>query len=98
MAREYLIRPNEFDWFELHKDDFSQVLRPINFESVTITGWGNHRIQVEGVEIAFSFEDPSIQIIFESEIDGEIADQIVGEILENIEKTTGQSGRVVPLS
>jgi hypothetical protein len=74
------------------------VLRPINFESVTITGWGNHRIQVEGVEIAFSFEDPSIQIIFESEIDGEIADQIVGEILENIEKTTGQSGRVVPLS
>lgn len=93
-----MIRPNESDWFELHKDDFLQVLRPYNFESELITGWGNHRIKTKNVEIAFSFEDPGIQVIFEGEIDGETADQIVDEILENIEKKTGQSGRVIPLS
>jgi hypothetical protein len=89
MVREYLIRSNESDWFELRKDDFSQALRPINFESEPITGWGDHRIKIEGVEISFSYEDPGIQITFWGEIDGEIADLIVDEILENIQKTTG---------
>ena len=98
MLRQYLIRPNESEWFDLHKEDFSRTFRPINFESETISGWGDHRIKLEGVEISFSYEDPGIQIIFYDEIDGETADQIVDEVLENIEKTTGQSGRVVPLS
>ena len=97
MAREYLIRPND-DWFNLHKDDFSQALRPLTFRSEPIAGWGDHRIRVEGIEIAFSFEDPGIHISFAGEINGEIADQIVDEILKNIEATIGQSGRVVPLS
>ena len=98
MAREYLIRPNESEWFDLHKDDFSPAFRPINFESNVVAGWGDHRIEIKGVEISFSYEDPGIQITFEGEIDGEIADQIVDEILKNIEAITGQSGRVVPLS
>ncbi len=97
MVREYLIRSDD-DWFDLQKDDFAQALCPLTFSSEQITGWGDHRIKVKGVDIAFSFEDPGIQIIFEDEIDGETADQIVDEILENIEKKTGQSGRVIPLS
>ncbi|MCC6601708.1 MAG: hypothetical protein IT327_00790 [Anaerolineae bacterium] len=97
MTLEYLIRPDD-DWFNLHKDDFSHALRPLTYRSETITGWGDHRIKVEGIEIAFSFEDPGIQISFAGEINGEIADQIVDEILKNIEVTTGQSGRVILLS
>jgi hypothetical protein len=98
MTREYLIRPNESEWFDLHKDNFSEVFRPINFESEPITGWGDHRIKIEGIEISFSYEDPGIQITFWGEVDGEIADQIVDEILKNIEKSTEQSGSVVLLS
>lgn len=92
-----MLRPDD-GWFELKKEKFTQMLRPLSFVSEPTAGWGDHRIRTEGIEIAFSFEDPGIQIIFEGEIDGEIADQIVDEILENIEAITGQSGRVVPLS
>ena len=67
-------------------------------EANRLPGGGDHRIKVEGIEIAFSFEDPGIHISFAGEINGEIADQIVDEILKNIEATIGQSGRVVTLS
>lgn len=94
---EYLIRCNHSDWFNLRKDDFATILKPISFESAVIQGWGDHRIKVNGIEVAFSYEDPGIHVIFEGDVNEEFAEQFVDEILSNIERTTGQTGYILPL-
>jgi hypothetical protein len=61
-------------------------------------GWGDYRILVEGTEIAFSFEDPGIQVSFEGGKISEIqAKQIIDEICVNITTLTNQQCKVVPL-
>ncbi|MCL4266280.1 MAG: hypothetical protein KJ069_23945 [Anaerolineae bacterium] len=97
MALEYLIRPIDDDWFNLAKSNFGRTLRPDSFEFSVIEGWGDHRIRINDVEVAFSYEDLGIQISFEGIANVVFADKVVGEILSNIEKTTGQSGRIIPL-
>ena len=57
-------------------------------------GWGDHRIEVGGVEISFSYEDPGIQVTIEGDLPEELANAIVGEVLANITRVTGQQGRV----
>jgi hypothetical protein len=93
---EYLIRRTDGEWFDF--GNYPEVLRPIRIPSKQITGWGNHRVEVEGEEIAFAEEDPGFQVIFETGIlSEERASQIVAEICENIELQTGQRTRIVPL-
>jgi hypothetical protein len=95
---EFLIRRMDGDWFDLHYGRFPDVLHPDSFPSEQISGWGDHRIRVLGEEIAFSHEDPGIQVIFEGNlIDPEQAGQIVQEIAENIMHATGQGARIIDL-
>lgn len=94
---EYLIRPTDDEWFDLYTNHFAVALRPSSLPSHRIEGWGDWRIQSEGCDIAFSLEDPGIQVVFEGDLSSEIADRIVDEIRRNIELATGQRGRVVRL-
>ena len=95
---EYMIRRRDGDWFDLHRDDYAEVLRPKSFGSRPISGWGDHRIECENVEISFSYEDPGIQVSFEGTIADAKAKQIVEEIRERIEAATGQKGYVISLA
>ncbi len=97
MALEYLIRPIDDDWFNLGRSDFKEAFRPDSFEFSEIEGWGDHRIRINDVELVFSYEDPGIQISFEGTTSISFAEAVIAEILSNIEKATGQSGRIVPL-
>ena len=98
MGREYFIRRTDGEWFDFPINRCEEVLRPASFTSRTVKGWGDHRIEINGCEISFSFEDPGIQVHFESDQFSEAeADQIVKEIAESIASHTGQYGRVVPL-
>ena len=94
---EFLIRRTDGEWFEFHRERFPAVLKPASFASQPVRGWGDHRIEVEGVQVSFSFEDPGIQVSFDGQIEAAKASQIVEEILASIETCTGQHGRVVPL-
>jgi hypothetical protein len=94
---EYLIRRTDGEWFDLHATRLADALRPSSFASERVEGWGDWRIRVEGVDISFSYEDPGMQVIIEGELPTKVADQIVDEIRQNIERVTGQKGRVVPL-
>lgn len=95
---QFLIRPIDDAWFNLHKNQFAQVFQPQSFVSQPIEGWGDYRILVEGAEIAFSYEDPGIQVIFEG---GKITEaqvkQVIDEICANITTLTSQQCEVVPL-
>ncbi len=95
---EFLLRRTDGEWFDLPVDQFPKVLRPNSVPSEPIQGEGEHRILVRGCEVSFSYEDPGIQVCFET---GEISEadtaNIAKEILRNIEEATGQSGKVVPL-
>lgn len=95
---EYMIRTEDGGWFDLHRNDFGAVLKPISVASQPAPGWGDHRIACEGIEISFSYEDPGIQVSFEGEISDDLAKKIVEEILGRVEEATGQSGYIVSLA
>jgi hypothetical protein len=93
---EFLIRRIDGEWFDFHKNQMGEILRPASSQTRIITGQGDHRIEVEGAEISFSIEDVGIQITFEkASIKPERAEQIVQEILQNIENKTKQKGKIV---
>jgi hypothetical protein len=95
---EYLIKRTDGDWFDLHASRFAEVLRPSSFLSRTVEGWGDHRIEIHGCQISFSYEEPGIQVSFDGDTLTESeASQIVSEIAESITKATGQKSRVIPL-
>jgi hypothetical protein len=96
---EFLIKRTDGDWFDLHKSRFAEVLRPSSFPSRPIEGWGDHRIEIRGCPVSFSYEGPGIQVCFEGNAITEAeASQIVGEIAQSITKATSQKGEVVPLT
>jgi len=95
---EFLIKRTDGDWFDLHTSRCGEVLRPSSFPSHPVEGWGNHRIEIRGCQISFSYEDPGIQVSFEGDSLAEAeASQIVSEIAESITKATGQKSQVIPL-
>ena len=94
---EFLLRRTDGSWFDLRREQFGEVLKPSSYASRIVAGWGDHRIEVDGVEVAFSFEDPGIQVSFDGRIDAATASRIVEEVLASVETKTGQRGTVVPL-
>ncbi|MGQ0797007.1 MAG: hypothetical protein ACT4OI_03965 [Methanobacteriota archaeon] len=98
MDLEFLIRRTDGQWFSLPARMNAEVLKPRSVPSQPIAGWGDHRIKIPNGVIAFSYEDPGIQVVFE-EYTGteEEALETVGEILASIESATGERGRIVPL-
>jgi hypothetical protein len=95
---EFLIRRSDGDWFDLHTNRFEEVLRPSSFESRPVHGWGDHRIEVRGCPISFSYEDPGIQVCFEGDgLTEAEASQIANEVAASITTATGQSSEVMPL-
>lgn len=95
---EFLIQRTDGEWFDISFDRYPVILCPIDIESRQAEGWGSHRIEIEGEEISFSDEDPGFHVVFETgKLSCERAEQIVNEIGRNIEETTGQQTRIVPL-
>lgn len=94
---EYLIRRTDGEWFDLGPDQYDSALRPSSIPSRRVEGWGDYRIEVGGVEVSFSYEDPGIQVCFEGDVAESVADAVVAEVLANITATTGQEGRIVKI-
>lgn len=95
--RQFLLRPNDDEWFNLRQDQFAAVSRPQSVSSIQIDGYGDHRIAIGTVEVSSSYEDPGLQVCFEGEIEEDRANKIVEEVLSNITRGTGQPGRIVHL-
>lgn len=94
---EYLIRRTDGDWFDLSPEQYAAALRPSSFPWRRVDGWGDHRIEVGGVEVSFSYEDPGIQVTFEGDVPEGVADAVVAEVLANITAVTGQEGSIVKI-
>ncbi len=93
---EFLIKRTDGAWFDLPKGRFADVLRPSSYPSRLAQGWGDHRIEVNGCPISFSYEDPGIQVCFEgSGFPEDDALKVVNEIADSIMKATGQLARVI---
>jgi len=91
---EFLIRRTDGEWFDLHASRFGEALRPSSVSSERVDGWGDWRIRCADVEISFSYEDPGIQMCIEGELPKSLAEQIADEVRQNIERVTGQKGKV----
>ena len=94
---EYLIRRNDGEWFDLHPNHYGSALRPSSMPSQRVEGWGDYRIEVGGVEISFSYEDPGIQVVFEGKVSEAVADLIIAEVLANITIVTGQESHIIKM-
>ena len=77
---EFTIRPSTGAEFQIERSQ-----RPCEI----VPGWGDHRIRVAGVEIAFLVEDATIEISFEGEIPEADALSLAEEFRTNIEESTG---------
>jgi len=99
MQIEFLIRRTDGDWWDLPPPgDLPEILKPRSVPSQPTPGWGTHRIRIPNGEIAFSDEDPGIQVTFEDYSGSEgNAMRIVREVLANLESATGQRGEIVPI-
>ena len=95
---EYLIRRTDGEWFDLAPDQYDAALRPSSLASRRVEGWGDHRIEVGGVEVSFSYEDPGIQVTFKGELPERVAEVVIAEVLANLMSLTGQEGRIVRIA
>ena len=95
---EFIIARTDGQYWDLNYNQFPDVLHPNSVPWIRITGRGDDRIEVEGSEVSFSDEPPGIQVSFETgNIEPEYALKLVLEILENVEKATGQHGEVIEI-
>ena len=93
---EFLIKRTDGEWFDLHKNQLADTLRPASGQTKITAGQGDHCVEIDGVTIHFSIEDVGIQVRFENtNIKLENAEQIVQDILQNIEDKTHQKGEIV---
>jgi hypothetical protein len=94
---EFSVRPIDAPWFAIDPSMFSEIFRTSTQESREISGWGDHRIWVAGVEVAFSVEDSGIEISFEGDISDSDARRLSEEIRANVERVTHQAATLIPL-
>ena len=92
---EFSVRPADASWFAIDRSMFPEVFRTSTQESREIAGWGDHRIRVAGVEVAFSVEDSAIEISFEGDIADSDARRLSEEIRANVERVTGQAATLI---
>jgi hypothetical protein len=77
----------------LHWPDF---MHPNTVRSKPVDGWGKHRIEADGVEIAFAESHLGVEIFFYGrQVSQAFARRVVEEVLANIEQVTGQQGLIV---
>lgn len=95
---EFLICRTDGDWFDLPLEQWPRVLHPTSFDYQRTTGFGEYCIEIDKCIVEINYEMPGIQVLFHGEIEWERANQITGEILENISSFTGQSGEVIDLN
>jgi hypothetical protein len=97
--REYLIQAADEGelWPASHRDRNDAVLRPRGWDAKEIDGWGDYRMLVEGVEVAFSGELAGWQVSIEGDMDSERADLLVDTIAAQVAQETGRPTKVVAL-
>ena len=89
---EFLICRTDGDWFDLHYPQFFEVLHP---NSIPYKKLGEYTIEVEGCEVSFFDEMPGIHVVLRKKpLASAIQTQVLQEVLENIERYTGQKGRI----
>ena len=86
---EFKIRPSVGADFHIERSQFPELLRSAQRPCEIVPGWGDHRIRVAGVEIAFLVEDAAVQVSFEGEIPEAEALSLAEEFCTNIEESTG---------
>jgi hypothetical protein len=94
---EYLIKRTDGEWFDLQPVDFADVCCPTSFDWEPIDAGDDWRIRTQGAEISFIYEDAGIHVTVEGKLSASVADRIVQEICENIQRVTLQKGEVLAL-
>jgi hypothetical protein len=94
---KYLIERTDGKSFDLPAEQYRKALRPLTIASRPTTGWGDHRIRTQGVDVAFKVEPKGITVFIEGKMHPKDEEQLVDGVLENIQLVTKQTGQVIPI-
>ena len=93
---EFLIKPLDCEWFDVHKNEEGVVVRPKLF------AWKNEdygMFTCEGSDVVFSFEDPGVQLIMHNgDFPPAKAMKIACDIATGIARHTGSRAEVFLLT
>jgi hypothetical protein len=92
---EYLISCSDGDW-TLGYSQWPEVFRPNTLQFERLPGV-EYRLLIAGVPVYFADEMPGIQIAVEGDLPEEVGRQLANDVLTNLERVTGQRGRIVEL-
>ena len=93
---EFLIKRTDGDWFDFPPG--SEPYRPVSIPFQRAEGWGEARIEIDGCQISFSYEDPGVQVSFEGQILEQRAIAVAEEIRQRIEQVSGQTAEAIQIS
>lgn len=98
---DYLIRTrDDLDGWPLliaHSDQPS-VFQPAGWVCIPVEGWGEFRFRTGETEVAFSGEDPGVQVIIDGPMSRAEADRMVQVIADQLAAHTGVATVVRQLS
>ncbi len=73
------------------------MLHPTDSQCEQIDGWGDYRMRCDSTEVAFSFEQPGIQMIVGEGPSDADADRLADSVAAQVQRGTGRETYVVPL-
>ena len=92
---EFLIRCSDGDW-ALGYDQWPEVFHPNYLPYERLAG-AEYRLLICGTPVYFADEMPGILIAFEADIPESVGRQLAADVLANLERVTGQKGRIIEL-
>jgi hypothetical protein len=93
---EFLIKRTDGEWFDFPSG--SDPYRPVSMPYNLVEGWGDGRIEIDGCQISFSYEDSGVQVSFEGDISEQRAAVVTEQIRQRIEQVSGQKAKAVQIS
>ncbi|MCP4004977.1 MAG: hypothetical protein GY725_12350 [bacterium] len=92
---EFAIRPDPGEWLMVPREQYGELFRFSSESSSPVSGWGDHRICMRDVEVAFAQETDEVQIFFEGRIESRDARKLAEEVRDRLSAATGTNLHLV---
>jgi hypothetical protein len=83
------LRREDGDWIELPPERYAEAFEPTDVPARDVPGYGDHRLAIEGVDVAFEVDDHCVRVLFEGEIEPAHARRLALGIRDRVGRILG---------